>query len=153
MYKDPEGEEEGRWRGKERNEKSGNDKTEEGRVDVPMNEGERGHVNNRKRKPFVDRSSAQELKRCVLLSKGRRLLQHILRPHGGPRLFTGRGASSVTGVVSVGFPRPEIASPWGTHRVYSRRSSAVASRWHNVVRNRSCENLRKPLKWTMKSCT
>ena len=139
------------WKGKERKIRQRQDK--KGRVNVPMNDGERGRVNTRKRKPFVDRSSAQELKRCVLLSKGRRLLQHILRPHGGPRLFTGRGASSVTGVVSVGFPRPEIASPWGTHRVYSRRSSAVASRWHNVVRNRSCENLRKPLKWTMKSCT
>ena len=46
MYIDPEGEEERRKRGRERNEKSGNDKTEEGRVDVPMNEGARGHVDN-----------------------------------------------------------------------------------------------------------
>ena len=73
--------------------------------------GVEGIVDCRSRQPFVDRSCAQVLKQCVLLSKGRRSFQHVLRLNGGPRLFTGRGASSVTGVISVGLPQPQIAPP------------------------------------------
>ena len=68
-----------------------------------------GIVDSRSRLPFVDRSCAQVLKPSVLLSKGRRSFQHALQLNGGPRLFTGRGSSSVTGVISVGLPQPQIA--------------------------------------------
>ena len=64
---------------------------------------------SRSRQPFVDRSRAQVLRQCVLLSKGRRSFQDALQINGGPRLFTGRGSSSVTGVISVGLPQPQIA--------------------------------------------
>ncbi len=98
----------------DRKEGKGNDKSDNEKQGMAgsmsqMVVGVRGIVYSRSRQPFVDRSCAQVLKRCVLLSKGRRSFQHVLRPNGGPHLFTGRGASSVTGVISVGLPQPPIA--------------------------------------------
>jgi len=96
-------------RGGEKGEGKSTTKNGRRRVDVAkVRWGER-ISGSRGRQPFVDRSRAQVLRQCVLLSKGRRSFQHALQLNGGPRLFTGRGSSSVTGVISVGLPQPQIA--------------------------------------------
>ena len=80
MYIGPEVEkrgdsEEGKRKDESDNEKLGGAGSMSQKVD-----GVGGYVDSRSRLPFVDRSCAQVLKPSVLLSKGRRSLQHVLRP-------------------------------------------------------------------------
>jgi hypothetical protein len=66
-------------------------KTGKGRADVSKGRWSEERIDEcHSRQPFVDRSCAQVLKHCVLLSKGRRSFQYVLRLNGDSRQFTGR---------------------------------------------------------------